>query len=168
MAIKPTHSGKPNQSCLKKPIRTILKKQQTEAIGAIQKAFKDEVLSRTPTRRGLDQVVAVNTETFNFPLPKMEIKYTPDGSIMKKSLNKHLKNALKEAEKERRTAIEAKINNKLSMGGQLTNPEWDRMNELGAMMKNPFKGQFREVPPPAPLAAEAPPPPPPPPPAQAA
>ena len=40
MAIKPTHSGKPNQSCLKKPIRTILKKQQTEAIGAIQKAFK--------------------------------------------------------------------------------------------------------------------------------
>ena len=142
MPVKQTKAGKPNQSTLKKEVRTMLKLKRAAAINDIKTAFKDELLSAKPTRQGIASVVNVNTSSYNFPMPKMSVGYSPDGSINTKTLNSHLKPVYKEVSEAKRAAIREKIDRKLSGGGILTTAEWDRMNQLDDLLKNPFKGIF--------------------------
>jgi len=142
MPVKPTKAGKPNQSTLKKEVRNMLKGKRAAAINDIKMAFKDELLSAKPTRQGIASVVNINTTSYNFPMPKMSVGYTPDGSINTRTLNSHLKPVYKEVSEAKRAAIREKIEKKLSAGGILTPAEWDRMNELSDSLKNPFKGKF--------------------------
>ena len=106
-------------------------------------AFKSELLSKTPTRAGLENSVKVDKTSMFSPSKMANIKYTPDGSIDKKSLVDYLKPPFCEAEEIVRQEIEKKLADKLSSGVELSVDEWNRANELSKRIANPFKGRYK-------------------------